>query len=143
MNKAVFLGFPILELSKIVMCEFKPKYGEEAKLCYMDTNSFIVCIKTDDIHKDIAEDLETKFDTSNCELGTPLPKAKNEKVIRLMKDELGDKIMTKFVGLIPKTSSYLIDNGSKNKKAKSTKRCVIKRKLKFKATQLENKKTIN
>ena len=73
MNKPVYLGLLILELSKILMYEFwydyvKPKYGEKAKLCYMDTDSFIVYIKTDDIYKDIAEDVETRFDTSNYEL---------------------------------------------------------------------------
>ena len=82
MNKPVYLGLSILELSKILMYEFwydyvKPKYGEKAKLCYMDTNSFIVYIKTDDIYKDIAEDIETRFDTWNYELDTPLPKEKN------------------------------------------------------------------
>ena len=79
MMKPVYLGLPILELSKIVMQEFwydfvKPKYGEEAKLYYMDTESFIVYIKTDDIYKDIAEDAETRFDVSNYELDRPLPK---------------------------------------------------------------------
>ena len=63
----------VLELRKILMYEFgydyiKPKYGEKAKLCYMDTNSSIVYIKTDDIYKDIGEDVETRFDTSNYEL---------------------------------------------------------------------------
>ena len=71
-NKPVYLGLSILDLSKTVMCEFwydyvKPKYGENAKLCYMDTDSFIVHVKTDDIYKDIAEDVETRFDTSNYE----------------------------------------------------------------------------
>ena len=68
----------------------------------MDTDSFIVYIKTDYIYKDIAEDVETRFDTSNYECNCtewPLPKGKNEKVIGLMKHELGRKIMTKFVGL--------------------------------------------
>ena len=79
MNKPVYLGLSILELSKILMYEFwydyvKPKYGEKAKLCYMDTDSFIVYIKTDYIYKDIAEDVETRFDTSNYELDRPLPK---------------------------------------------------------------------
>ena len=64
----------------------KPKYGEKAKLCCMDTDSFLVYIKTDDIYKDIAEDVETRFDTSNYELECnsaerPLPKGKNKKVI--------------------------------------------------------------
>ena len=70
MNKPVYLGLSILELSKILMYEFwydyvKPKFGEKAKLCYMDTDSFIVYTKTDNIYKDITEDVETKFDASN------------------------------------------------------------------------------
>ena len=84
MNKPVHLGLSILELRKILMYEFwyvyvKPKYGETVKLCYMDTDSFIVYIKPDDIYKDIAEDVETRFDTSNYELDRPLPKGKNKK----------------------------------------------------------------
>ena len=136
MNKPVCLGLSVLELSKILRYEFwydfvKPKYGEKAKLCYMDTDSFIAYIKTNDIYKDIAKDVETRFDTSNYELERPLPKGKYKKVIGLMKDELGEKLMTKFVGLKVKTYSYLIDDGSDDKKAKRTKKCVIKRKLKF------------
>ena len=104
----------------------KPKYGAKVKLSYMDTDSFIVQIKTDDIYKDTAEDVGTTFDTSNSELDRTLPNRINEKVIRLMKDKLGGKITTKFVGLIAKTYSYLIDDGSKNKKAKGTKHCVEK-----------------
>ena len=72
MNKPVCLGLSILELIKILIDEFrydylKPKYGEKAKLCYMDTDSFIVYIETDDIYKDISEDVETRFGTSNYE----------------------------------------------------------------------------
>ena len=77
-------------------------------------------IKIDVIYKGIAEDLETKFDTSNYELDRPLPKGKNKKVIGLMKDELGRKIVTKFVGLRVKINSSFIDYGSENKKAKGT-----------------------
>ena len=71
MNKPVYLGLSILELSKILMYDFshdyvKPKYGEKVKLCYMDRDSFIVFTKTDDVYTDIAEDGETKFGTSNC-----------------------------------------------------------------------------
>ena len=93
--------------------------------------SFIVYIKTDDIYKGIAEDVETRFDTSNYELDRPLPKEKHKKATRLMKDELGRKIMKKFVGLSEKTYSYLIDDSSEDKKAESTKKCVVKRKIKF------------
>ena len=66
----------------------KPKYGEKAKLCHVDTNSFIVYINGDGIYKDIAEDVETGFDTSNYELDWPLPKGKNKKVIELIKRKL-------------------------------------------------------
>ena len=102
MNKPAYLGRSILELSKILIYEFwhdyvKPKYCEKAKLCYMDADSFIVYIKTNDIYQVIGEDVESKFDTSNYELDRPFPKGKNKKVIELMKDELSGKIMTKFV----------------------------------------------
>ena len=155
MNKPTCLGLSILELSKILMYEFwhdhvKQKYGEKAKLCFMDADSFIVYKKTDDIYKEILKDVETKLNTSNYELeynsiDRPFSKGRNRKVIGLMKDELSGKIMRKFVGLRAKTYSYLIDDGSEDKKAKSPKKCVIKIKLKFEnykncleATQLEN-----
>ena len=73
----------------------KTKYGEKAKLCYMDINSFIVYIKIDDIYKDIAKDVETRSDTSNFELDRSLS---NKIIIGLIKDELSGKIMTEFVG---------------------------------------------
>ena len=117
MNKPVQLVLSILELCKILMYEFwydyvKLKYGGKVKLRYMDTDSFIVYIKTDDVQKDIAENVEIRFDTSSFKLNRPLPKGKNKKVTGLMKDELGEKIMTKFVGLRAKTYSYLTDDGS-------------------------------
>ena len=151
MNKPVYLGLSILELGKILMYVFwydhiKPKYSGKANFCYNDTDSSFVYIKTDDVYKDIAEEVETRFETSNYELDKPLPKGKNKKVIGLMKDELGGKFMTKFLRLRAKTYSYLIDDGSEDKKAKGTKKCVIKRKLKFEnykscleAIQLQNK----
>ena len=93
------------------------KYGEKAKLCYMDTDSSIAFIKPDNSYKVVAEDVETGFDILNYKLVRTLPKWKNKIVIRLMKDELGRKIMTKFVGLRAKTYSYLIDDGGGVKKA--------------------------
>ena len=95
MNKPVYLGLSILDLSETVMYEFlhdyvKPKYGDNAKLCYMDTESFIVHVETDYIYKDIAEGIETRFDTSNFEIDRPWHKGKikisnmtNERWIRL------------------------------------------------------------
>ena len=136
MNKPIYLGLSILEISKILMYEFwyvfmKSKYNNNVKLCYMDTDSFIMDIKTNDIYKDIANDVECKFDTSNYEVNRPLPMGKNKKTIGLMKDELGGKIITEFVTLRPKTYSYLTDDGKEDKKAKGTKKSVIKKMIKF------------
>ena len=94
----------------------------------MGTDSFIAYIKIDDIYKNIAEDVETRFDTSNYELDRPFPKGKNKKVIGLMKDELGGKIMTKFVELRAKRYNYLSDNNDEDKKAKGTKKVCHKKK---------------
>ena len=154
MNKPIYLGLSILEISKTLMYEFwydymKPKYNDDVKLCYMDTDSFIMNIKTNYFYKDIASDVENRFDTSNYEVNTsettaepgsfernalarrPLPTGKNKKVIGLMKDELGGKIITEFVTLRPKTYSFLTDDGKEDKKAKGTKKCIIKKMIKF------------
>ena len=81
MSKTVYLGLSTLDLSKTVMYEFwydylKPKYGENEELCYMDTDSFIVHVKTDGIDKDIAKHVEKRFEISDCEIYGPLPKGK-------------------------------------------------------------------
>ena len=119
-----------IELGKILMYDFcydyvKPKYSEKAIV-------YIVCIKIYHIYRDIAEGVETRFETSNYELDRPLLKIKNKKVIGLMRDELGGKIMAKFVGLRAKTYSYLIDDGSEDKKGKTTKKCILKKNLNLK-----------
>ena len=136
MNKRIYLGLSILEISKTLMYKFwydymKPKYNNNVKLCYMDTDSFIMNIKTNDFYKDIANDVENRFDTSNYEVNRPLPTRKNKKIIGLMKDELGGKIITEFVTLRPKTYSFLTDDGKEDKKANGTKKCVIKKMIKF------------
>ena len=125
-NKPVSLGLSTVELRKILMYEFwydyaKPKYGGKAKLFHC-IYKVAVYIKTDDIYKDIPEDVETRFDTSNYKLDRPLNKERNKKVTGLMKDELGRKIMIKFVGLRVKTYSYLINDASKDKKQKVQRR---------------------
>ena len=136
MNKPMYLGLSILEVSKILMYELwydysKPKYQKNAKLCRMDTDSFIIYIKTKNVYEDISDDVEKRFDTSNYELNRPLPTGKYKKVIGLIKDELGWKIITEFAALKPKTYSYLIDGGNSDKKAKGTKQSVITWRLKF------------
>ena len=111
MNKPIYLGLSILEINKTLMYKFwydymKPKYANNVKLCYMDTDSFIMNIKTNDFYKDISNDVENGFDTSNYEVKRPLPTGKSKKVIGLMKDELGGKITAEFVTLRPKTYSF-------------------------------------
>ena len=95
--------------------------------CYMDMDSFIMHIKTEDFYKDIADDVEKINDMSNYTCERPLPMGKNKKVIGLMKDELGGKIMREFLFY----HTYLMDDGKVDKKAQGTKKCVIKRCLKF------------
>ena len=94
----------------------------------MDVDSFIFFAKTDDI----AEDVEKRFDTSNYEVDRLLSMGKNEKVLGVMKDELGEQIMKEFVWLRAKIYSHLKGSNDECKKAKETKKCVVKRKLKFK-----------
>ena len=131
-NKLIYFGLAILALSKIKMYEnwyddMKPKYGDNVRLCYMDADSFIMHIKIEDFYKNIANDAEEKYDTSNYACERPLPMGKNKRVIGLRNDEFGRKIMKEFVGLRPKCYAYLMDDDSVDKKAKGTKKCVIKR----------------
>ena len=128
MTKPIYLGLSILDISKTLMCEFwynyiKPKYGDKAKLCYMDTDSFVIYIETEDFYKDIAGDVKRWFDTSNYNENDKrsLPIGENKKIPGLFKDESGGKIMTEFVALRAKTCAYLMDDDSKPKKAKGTK----------------------
>ena len=136
MNKPIYLGLSILDISKITMYEFwydyvKSKYEDKARLCYMDTDSFVVNIKTKDFYKDIAENVKERFDTSNYIYDRPLPMGVNKKLIGLMKDELGGDIITEFVALRRKAYSYITNDFIEMKKAKGTKKCVIKKMLRF------------
>ena len=136
MNKPIYLRLCILEISKIIMHEFwydyvKNKYGNKVRLCYTDTDSFVINIKTNDFYKDISQDVNERFDTSNYTFDRPLPKGKNKKVIGLMKDELGGGIITEFVVLRPKTYSYITNDFTELKKAKGTKKRVVKKMLRF------------
>ena len=110
MNKPLYLGMSILDISKTLMYKFwydyiKPKYGDRAKLCYTDTDSFIIHITTEDFFVNISDDVERWFDTSNFdENGKRSPLiGKNKKVIGLFKDKLGGKIIKEFCALRAKT----------------------------------------
>ena len=155
-TKPLYLVISILDISKTFMYEFwydyiKPKYGDRAKLCYTDTDSFVIHLFTEDFFDDISNDVERWFDTSNsdeCNSAEndkrPLPIGKNKKVPGLFKDELGGKIMVEVVAFRPTTWACLVDDGSEHKKAKGTKKCVMKRRLMFENYKdcLFNEKTI-
>ena len=131
-NKPVYLGQAILDVSETIMYEFhydymKKKYDEESlKLCYMDTDSLVYKIRIEDFYKNIAEDVEARFDTSGYVPDRPLPVGKNKKVIGLMKDELGGK----FISLRPKMYSYRAEE-SEPEKCKGIKKCVVKKTISF------------
>ena len=116
MNKPMYLGKAVLGLSKTLMFEFwydylKPIYGDKIRLCYTNTDSFIMHIKTGDFYKDISADVDKWFDTSNFNKNDNrfLEIGKNKKVIGKCKDETGVNIMTKFLALRAKAHSFLID----------------------------------
>ena len=138
MNKPIYLGQVILDLSKTLIHEFrydyiKPMYGDKARLCYTDTDSFVIHIKTEGFYKDISNDVDNWFDTSNFNKNDnrPIEIGKNKKAIGKFKDELRGKIMTKFYALKAKAYAYKLDDVTEYKKAKGTKKCVIKRELMF------------
>ena len=131
MNKPVYLGKAILDLSKRLMYEFHYDYmrlrcGYNIKLCYMDTDSFANGIEIEDFYRDTAKDVEKRFDTSGYskDENRPLPIGKNKKVIELMKDE--------FVALRAKMYAYRkIDKKVEEKRYKGSKKCVIGEGLMF------------
>ena len=127
MNKPIYLGMSILDVTKTLMYKFwydyiKPKYQDIAKLCYMDTDSFITYIKAEDFYKGIADDVKKWFDSSNYIKDDKrlLPIGKNKKKIGFFKDELGGKIMKEFVALRGNRYAYLVDGDTEHKKAKGT-----------------------
>ena len=118
MNKPVYLGMSILDISKTLMYKFwydyiKPKYEDRAKLCYTDTDSFIIQIITEDFFEDITGDVKKWFDTSNYDENDKrlLPIGMNKRVYGFFKDELGGKIMKEFVVLRAKKYAYRTNDG--------------------------------
>ena len=137
MKKLVYLGMSILDINKTLMYEYwydylKPKYNDKAKLCYMDSDSFVINIFTEDFFEDINIDFERWFDTSNYDENDerPLQIGVNKKVIGIFKN-LPGKIMKEFCALRAKTYTYLMEDDSEHNKAKRSKKCMIKRRLMF------------
>ena len=132
MNKPVYLGMCILDLSKTIMYDFhynyiKSKYEDKAKLLFTDTDSLMYEIETEDFYKDIAGDVKDKFDTSDYPENHPsgIPTGENKKVLGMMKDEAAGKIIKEFVGLRSKLYSFVMDDGGEIKKCKGIKKQVV------------------
>ena len=128
MNKPVYLGMCILELSKIIMFDFhynyiKSKYTDKAKLLFTDTDSLMYEIQTEDFYKDISGDVKDRFDTSDYPENHPsgIPTGINKKVLGMMKDEAAGKIIKEFVGLRSKLYSFIMDDGGELKSVKELK----------------------
>ena len=133
-DKPIYCGMTILDVSKTLIFDFhydyiKPKYQEKAKLLFTDTDSLCYEIETEDFFKDISNDVHEKFDTSNFEKNHPsnIPTGLNKKVIGMMKDEAGGKIIEEFVGLRAKLYSVKMHEGKEEKKCKGIKKSVIKK----------------
>ena len=139
MNKPVYLGQVILDLSKTLMYEFyydymRPNYGSKVNLYYMDIDSFVYEIEMEDFYRYIAKDVKKRFDTSgnSKDDNRPLGIGETKNVIGLMKDELGGKIRTEFVALRAKIYAYRkIDKEVEEKRWKGTKKCVVSEGLTF------------
>ena len=133
MNKPVYLGMCILDLSKTIMYDFhynyiKPKYGAKAKLLFTDTDSLMYEIETEDFYKDISGDVKDRFDTSDYPENHPsgIPTGINKKVLGMFKDEAAGKIIKEFVGLRAKLYSFIMEDGKENKRCKGVKTQVVK-----------------
>ena len=111
----------------------KPKYDENARLLFTDTDSLCYEIKTEDSYKDISLDVREMFDTSGYDKIHPsgIPTGLNKKVIGLMKDEANGNVITEFVGLRSKLYAYKVMNGVDDKKCKGVKKCVVKNCMTF------------
>ena len=132
MDKPVYLGMCILDLSKIIMYDFhhnyiKQKYGNNAKLLFTDTDSLMYEIQTEDFYKDISGDVKDRFDTSNYPENHPsgIPTGINNKVLGMMKDEAGGMNIVEFVGLRSKLYSFIMEYGGETKKCKGIKKQVV------------------
>ena len=133
LNKPIFVGFAILELSKTLMFDFhynyiKRKNGSKAELCFTDTDSLLYDIQTEDVYKDMSED-SSLFDFSDYPEDHPLHNNFNKKVIGKMKDETAGKPIRAFVGLRSKMYDILLCNDEEIKTAKGIKTPVIKKRL--------------
>ena len=138
LNKPIYVGQAILDISKTLMFDFhynyiKNKYGDKAELLFTDTDSLMYLIQTQDVYKDFSKDIKKKFDTSDYPENHPsgIKTGVNKKVIGKFKDEAAGKQITHFVGLRPKLYTFKVEEKGETRKAKAVKKNVIKKSLSF------------
>jgi hypothetical protein len=135
LNKPIYLGMSILDLSKLHMYKFfydvlKPKYGDKIRLVYTDTDSFVIYTETEDIYEDLKE-LKNDMDFSNYTVGTKYYNKDNEMKLGFFKDEVKGEIIVEFIGLAPKMYAYILDSGKEEKKAKGVPKQTVKKQMNY------------
>ena len=136
LNKPIQIGQVILDISKMATNEFYydyllPKYGDNVRVMYMDINSFVLYIKTGDFYDDIADDVPTRFDSSNFTEDRPLPMDMNKKVPGLMNDEDGGKIIIAFVSPCSKVYVRIMLDGKEDMKCKGVTKSALRQHLNY------------
>ena len=133
LNRPVYVGMSVLDLSKCLMYDFyynqlKAEYGDRCELLYTDTDSLLLEIQTNDVYRDMAERADL-YDTSDYPKDHPLHSTANKKVLGKMKDECAGRQIAEYVGLRPKMYSILEASGGNIKKAKGVKKGVVKKRI--------------
>ena len=130
-NKPIYIGFVILELSKLKMYQtyykyLKPKFGDRVKLLYTDTDSFILEIQSEDLYEEIEDDIKDHYDTRKYPKNSPLFYEGNAFKLGCLKDECNGKVIREFCGTCAKSYSYTIEGEeTENKRCKGVKDSAI------------------
>ena len=131
LNRPVFVGMSILDLSKHLMYDFyynqlRGQYGDRCQLLYTDTDSLLLQVQTEEVFRDMASQAEL-YDTSDYQPEHPLHSNANKKMLRKMKDECAGRPIAEYVGLRPKMYSIFAAGRGNIKKAKGVKKNVVKK----------------
>ena len=135
-NKPIYVGMSILEISKTLLYNFhydymKAIYADKCKIMYTDTDSLIYCLECDDVYENMKRDIE-RFDTSDYPVNNVynMPRV-NKKIPGMMKDENNGSLMTEFVGLRSKMYALRVIGKSDVKKIKGIKNNVVAKTISF------------
>jgi hypothetical protein len=135
LNKPIYVGMAILDLSKLHMYKFyydvlKAKFNDKIKLAYTDTDSFVIHVETDDLYKDLKQ-INNHMDFSDYPKKHENYDVSNKKVLGKFKDELNGKIMREYIGLKPKMHAMDVQRDKEQKKAKGVPKHIVKKRFNF------------